>query len=100
MSFDLIAEVMRNAERQAVLSGVPAAKAAEILIRAEAELTNALIASQRAERQLLLDLKEKGASQVAKEQNKSRRWVYDQRSKAINKLCNSRLSDFTAEPVY
>lgn len=100
MSFDLIAEVMRNAERQAVLSGVPAAKAAEILIRAESELTNALIASQRAERQLLLDLKEKGASQVAKEQNRSRRWVYDQRIKAINKLCNSRLSDFTQGPVY
>lgn len=100
MGFDTISEVIREAERQAVLSGVPAAKAAEILIRAESELTNALIASQRAERQLLLDLKEKGASQVAKEQHKSRRWVYDQRTKALNKLCSPRLSDFTPEPVH
>lgn len=86
MSFDLIAEVMRNAERQAVLSGVPAAKAAEILIRAESELTNALIASQRAERQLLLDLKERGATQVAQDKGCSRAHVYDLRNRALNKL--------------
>lgn len=99
MSFETVSDALKEAERKAVAGGVPAARAAEILIRAETDLLNAMLSSQRAERQLLLDLKNKGASQVAKERGRSRRWVYNQRDKALNKVCNLAISRFTPSPI-
>lgn len=86
MNFNAVSDLIREAERQAALAGVPAAKAAEILIRAEAELTMALAESQRAERQLLLDLQQRGAREVARARGVSRAQVYVLRSRALNKL--------------
>ena len=90
MQFGEVSELIREAERRAALAGVPAARAAEILIRAEAELVQAMIDSQRAERQLLLELKERGATEVAKDRGVSRSQVYVLRDRALNKL--SRIS--------
>lgn len=90
MQFGEVSELIREAERRAALAGVPAARAAEILIRAEAELVQAMIASQRAERQLLLELRERGATEVAKDRGVSRSQVYVLRDRALNKL--SRIS--------
>lgn len=91
MGFDAVSDLIREAERQAALAGVPAAKAAEILIRAEAELTIALAESHRAERQLLLDLRHLGATEVAKARSVSRAQVYVLRDRALNKLSIQRL---------
>lgn len=92
MDFKIVQELIQEAERKAVLAGVPAAKAAEVMIRAESELMQALIASNRAERQLLLDLRNRGASQVAEERGCSRAQVYKLRDRALNKLSILRLS--------
>lgn len=86
MGFDVIAEVIREAERRSVEAGVPAATAAEILIAAETKLVRALIDSNRAERQLLLQLKEQGATQLARNRGCSRAQIYRLRSRALNKL--------------
>ena len=86
MSFDKISDVIREAERTAVEAGVPAAQAAAILIHAEAELVKALIQSNRAERQLLLSLREIGATQLASVKGCSRAQVYRLRDRALNKL--------------
>ena len=89
MSFDKISDVIREAERESVLAGVPAARAAEILMRAESELVRALVDSNRAERQLLLALREIGATQLASAKGCSRAQVYRLRDRALNKLSKS-----------
>ncbi|WP_202844764.1 hypothetical protein [Luteimonas saliphila] len=86
MSFDAVRDLIRDAERAAALAGIPAAKAAEVLIRAEEELMQALLASQRAERQLLLELRDRGATELAKQRGVSRAQVYVLRDRALNKL--------------
>lgn len=89
MSFDKISDAIREAERAAAAAGVPAAQAAAILIRAESELVQALVQSNRAERQLLLSLKEVGATQLASVKGCSRAQVYRLRDRALNKLSKS-----------
>ncbi len=89
MSFDKISDAIREAERAAAEAGVPAAQAAAILIRAESELVQALVQSNRAERQLLLSLKEVGATQLASAKGCSRAQVYRLRDRALNKLSKS-----------
>ena len=91
MDFGVVQSLIQDAERKAVLAGVPAAKAAEVLIRAESELMQALLACNRADRQLLLDLKDRGATRVAEERGCSRAQVYKLRGRALNKLSNFKL---------
>lgn len=86
--FQEIAEVMREAERRASLAGVPANRAMEILMRAEAELIRALAESRRDARQFILQLKEQGASRLASEKGCSRATIYNKRARALNTLSN------------
>lgn len=91
MDFKTVQDLIQDAERKAVQAGVPAAKAAEVMMRAESELMQALIASNRAERQLLLELKQRGATEVAKDRGCSRAKVYRLRDRALNKLSHPTL---------
>jgi hypothetical protein len=95
MDFKTVQELIQDAERKAVQAGVPAARAAEILMRAESDLMQSLIASNRAERQLLLELKERGASEVARDRGCSRAKVYRLRDRALNKLSHFTIGNRT-----
>ncbi|AHX16126.1 hypothetical protein CH75_04805 [Dyella jiangningensis] len=86
MSYETIAEIIMDAERRAVLAGVPAAEARTILMKAEAALVNAMANSDRRDRQFLLDLKEHGANVLAGRFGVSRAQVYVMRNRVLNKV--------------
>lgn len=86
MSYETIAEIITDAERRAVLAGVPAIDARSILMKAEAAMVNVLASADRRERQFLLDLKEVGPSAMQERMGCSRAQVYVLRGRALNKL--------------
>ena len=88
--YEDIGKIVIEAERRAVIEGVPADVARTIFGKLEVDLVNAACSAARKERQFLLDLREAGPSAMADRYECSKKTVYRMRQAALNALGQKR----------